>query len=135
MVLRDLIDANSPVRGTGTLSLFGFSSTEAALELLPRSRSWRAIRATGFIGGGLVLAPAVGLFPPHAPWATGALVLGSFLGLRKWRERFTILSLQGYCPKCGGPMAIREGTPFREALSVPCEGCNHESRLVVSLPA
>jgi len=46
VVLRDLIDANSPVRGTGTLSLFGFSSTEAALELLPRSRSWRAIRAT-----------------------------------------------------------------------------------------
>ena len=135
MAFKDPTDTKSPVRGTGTLSLFGFSSTEAVLELLPRSRSWRAVRATVFIGGGLVLAPAVGLFPPHVPWATGALVLGLFLGLRKWRERFTIVSLQGRCPKCGGPMAIREGTPLRKTISVPCEGCNHESRLVVSLSA
>ena len=135
MALKEPTETSSTVVGTGTLSLFGFPNTEAVLELLPRSRSWRTVRAAVFIAGGLALAPAVGLFPPHAPWATGTLVLGFFLGLRKWRERFTILTLRGLCPKCGGPMAIREGTPFRKTISVPCEGCNHESRLVVSLRA
>ena len=135
MAFKDPTETSSVERETGTLSLFGFANTEAVLELLPRSRNWRAVRATVFFGGGLVLAPAVGLFPPHAPWATGALVLGTVLGLRKWREHFTILSLRALCPKCGGPMAIRKGTPFRNTISVPCEGCNHESRLVVSLSA
>jgi hypothetical protein len=119
----------------GTLTLFGFPSTDAVLEILPRSRSWRAVRALAFFGGGLLVAPAVGLFPPHAPWATVALGLGGFFGLRKWRERFTVLSLRGSCPKCGGRIGIRVGTPLRRTLSIPCEGCQHESRLVVSFPS
>ena len=134
MATRNPTDPAGPVRGTGTLSLFGFSSTRADLELLPRSRGWRAIRAFVFIAGGLLLAPAVGLFPPHAPWATAALAVGCFLGFRKWRERFTIISFNGLCPKCGGPVTIREGAALRRAISVPCDGCNHESRLMVSVP-
>jgi hypothetical protein len=123
----------SPITCKGTLTLFGFPDTGAELEMLPRSRGWRALRAAAFVGSGLLLAPAVGLFPPHAPWAAAALGLGGFLGLRKWRERFTLLSLRGSCPKCGGSVGIREGTPLRRVISVPCEGCNHESRLVVEL--
>jgi hypothetical protein len=125
---------NGVLRREGTLSLFGFPGRDAALELQPRSRRWRTLRALAFIGGGLILAPAVGLIPPHAPWVTAVLAIGVFLGIRKWRERFTILSMRALCPKCGGSVGIRAGTPLRREISVPCEGCNHESRLVVTLP-
>ena len=113
----------------GTLSLFGFSSTPARLEVRSRSTGWRAWRASAFAGSGLLLAPAVGLVPPHVPWVIAVLGLGGFLGLRKWRERFTILALEGNCPKCGGSLSLARGTPLRTVMTVPCEGCNHDTRL------
>jgi hypothetical protein len=113
----------------GTVSLFGFPDTPGRLEVLPRSTAWRSLRAAAFFGGGLLLAPAVGLVPPHAPWVVAALGIGGFLGLRKWKERFTILSFQGTCPKCGGALSLAPGTPLRPIMTVPCHGCNHDSRL------
>jgi hypothetical protein len=118
---------------TGTLSLFGFPSTPARLTVQPRSATWRAIRASAFFAGGILLAPLVGLVPPHAPWALGVLGIGGFLGLRKWRERFTILSFEGACPKCGEALSIPSGTPLRPVMTVPCPGCHHDSRLTPSL--
>jgi hypothetical protein len=118
----------------GTLSLFGFLDQEAELAVLPRSRGWRRIRAGGFFLAGLVTAPLAGMVPPHAPWALGALGLGTFLGSRKLRERFTLLSFQGHCPRCEGELHLPEGTPVRGALSVSCEGCHHDSRLTVLFP-
>ncbi|MFC1575889.1 hypothetical protein ACFL5A_04530 [Gemmatimonadota bacterium] len=119
----------------GRIDLFGYSSTEAALEALPRSLAWRGARALAFGGGGLVLAPVVGVIPPHAPWVVVALGLGGFFGLRKWRERFTILTLQGACPRCGGKLSIPGGTPLRVVMSLPCEGCHHDSRMELFLPS
>ena len=118
----------------GTISLFGFPSTSARIEVLPRSTAWRGLRASAFLGGGLLLAPAVGLVPPHVPWAVAVLGIGGFLGLRKWKERFTILSFQGVCPKCGGALSLNSGTPLRAVMTVPCDGCNHESRLTTPMP-
>jgi len=118
----------------GTLSLFGFPSTVAHLEVLPRSTGWRALRAGLFIGGALVLAPAVGLLPPHAPWVVGVLGIGGFLGIRKWRERFTVLSFRGICPKCGGALSLPGGTPLRPVMTISCDGCNHGSSLTTTLP-
>ncbi len=118
----------------GTISLFGFPSTSGRIEVLPRSTAWRGLRASAFFGGGLLLAPAVGLVPPHAPWVVAVLGIGGFLGLRKWKERFTILSFQGVCPKCGGALSLNPGTPLRPVMTVPCDGCNHESRLTTSIP-
>jgi len=117
----------------GTISLFGFSSTPARLEVLSRSTGWRAWRASGFVGSGLLLAPAVGLVPPHAPWMIAVLGIGGFLGLRKWRERFTILALEGICPKCGGSLSLARGTPLKPVMTVPCEGCNHDTRLTTMI--
>lgn len=119
----------------GLLILFGFPSTRAHLEVLPRSTFWRASWTAAFAGGGLLLAPAVGLIPPHAPWAVGALGIGGVLAIRKWKERFTILSFSGACPKCGEPLSIRSGTALRAEMTVPCEACNHDSRLTVVVPA
>ena len=118
----------------GTLSLFGFPSTPAHLEVLPRSTSWRSLRAGGFFGGSLLLAPLVGLVPPHAPWVVAVLATGTLLGIRKWRERFTILSLRGKCPKCGGELSLASGTPLKAMMTVPCPGCNHDPRLTAGLP-
>ena len=120
------------LRFPGTLALFGFSPTPAVVEAVPRSRAWRGTRAAAFLGTGLALAPLLGVVPPHAPWALGALSFGAFFGLRKWRERFTLLSLQGLCPKCGGAVRVIRGTPLRQNLSVPCEGCHHDARLEIS---
>ncbi|MCJ7627782.1 MAG: hypothetical protein MUO50_05270, partial [Longimicrobiales bacterium] len=113
----------------GTVSLFGFPDTPGRLEVLPRSTAWRGLRATAFLGGGLLLAPAVGLVPPHAPWAMAALGIGGILGIRKWREQFTILSFHGTCPRCGGILTLASGIPLRPVMTVTCEGCNHDSRL------
>jgi hypothetical protein len=118
----------------GTIFLFGFPETRAELEVLPRSTGWRLFHAAAFVGGGLILAPIVGLVPPHAPWAVASLVIGGFAGFRKWKERFTLKSFQGRCPKCGGDLSIRAGTPLRPVMTVPCPGCNHDSRLTPRLP-
>lgn len=119
----------------GTLSLFGFSDTVAYLEVQPRTLRWRALRAGLFMGGALVLAPAVGLVPPHAPWVVGALGIGGFLGIRKWRERFTILSFRGQCPKCGGALSLPAGIPLRPVMTVSCDSCKHDSSLTTPVDA
>lgn len=119
---------------SGTLSLFGFPSTDAEVGVLSRTSSWRRLRAGGYFTAGLVLAPVVGMVPPHAPWALGALGMGGFLGMRKLRERFTVVSFRGECPKCGGDLPLTPGIPLRVEMSVPCEGCHHDSRLSVVLP-
>ena len=118
----------------GTISLFGFPSIEAHMKVRPRSRSWRWTRAGLFWGLGLLIAPAVGLVPPHAPWVVAALGVGGFMGTRKWKERYTVLSFQGECPRCGGKLTLKSGTPLRPAMTLPCEGCNHDSRLVPTIP-
>ena len=118
----------------GTLSLFGYPSTEAHLDVRPRSAGWRASRASLFAGGGLVLAPFLGLLPPHAPWAVAALGIGGVLGLRKWRERFTLLGFQGRCPRCGSELELEAGIPVKSVMTVPCKECNHDSKLTPRLP-
>lgn len=130
-------EANDGRRRTlsGRLTLFGFPSTDAVVRVVPRSRSWRGIRAATFLGGGLLLAPVVGMVPPHAPWVAGVLGVGIFLGLRKWREHFTVASIQGRCPKCGETLQVRSGTPMRDTLSITCDACHHDSQLQVDLPA
>lgn len=116
----------SSVTREGSLTLFGFPSTSVRVRGIPRSRRWRAVRAGLFGAGGLFLAPAVGMIPPHAPWAAGSLGLGLFLGLRKWRERFTVLSMDATCPKCGARVALEEGSALRPGTTVPCESCHHD---------
>lgn len=80
------------------------------------------------------MAPAVGLVPPHVPWALAALGIGGFMGIRKWRERFTLLSFEGICPRCGGRLSLNPGIPLRPVIALTCDGCNHESRLTTSIP-
>jgi hypothetical protein len=124
----------SSVELSGTVTLFGFPPGKALIHAVPRSRAWRGTRALAFVLGGTLLAPVVGVIPPHAPWVAGALGLGLLFGVRKWREHFTLESLHARCPKCGEPLVLPPGTPLRATHSVPCDGCHHDSQLNLRPP-
>jgi hypothetical protein len=125
-----------PSEGTletpGNIVLFGFEPAEAVVRLRFRPKSWRLGGAVRFVAGSLVVAPAVGLVPPHAPWIVGALAGGVILARRRWNERFTLEHVEGFCPRCRGPIRVRPGR-LRTPHPVPCEGCHHEASL--ELPA
>lgn len=79
-----------------------------------------------------VVAPLVGLVPPHAPWVLGALAGGLFLALRRWSHRFSIVEMTAPCPRCGASVGLPAGTRLRVPQPVPCESCHHQPTLELS---
>ena len=112
--------------------VFGHEATPVQLVLTPRSTGWRAGRAARWIVGGLVLAPVVGVLPPHAPWAAGAGVGGLVLGLRKWGERFTLQEIEGACPRCAATLALTGTPPLRSPHPIPCDACGNPVSLRIA---
>lgn len=121
-------------RVEGHLGLFGHGATRASVRLVARSRRWRTGRALRVLGIGLVVAPGVALIPPHAPWLLGALVGSALLARRRWRERITLLAVEGTCPRCGEPVRFEGPTRLKEPHPIPCDACHHESTLEVDAP-
>ena len=125
---------DTPVRGAfevdAEATLFGFEPTPAHARIAARSRAWRIGGAARTFGVFAVVAPFVAIIPPHAVWLIGALATGGFLARRRFIERFTLLSLDGTCPKCGAPLEIKSGR-LKEPHPLPCETCHHESTLRV----
>jgi hypothetical protein len=117
-----------PVPAEARLVLFGFDATPAIAHLRVRARGWRVGGALKIMAGSLVVAPVVGIVPPHAPWVVGALASGAVLARRRWTERYTLEGLDGVCPKCGHGVDARPGR-LRTPHPVPCDGCRHEARL------
>lgn len=115
----------------GRVTLFGFDPRPATAALRPRPRSWRLAGTLRIGAATLVVAPIVGILPPHAPWALGALGAGIFLGRRRWNHRLTLESLDAECPKCGAHLTVRPGQ-LKNPHMVPCEGCHHEATLELS---
>lgn len=118
------------VKIQGTLQTFGHEATEAHAEVVARSVGWRATRAGAFLIGGLGLAPVVAVLPPHVAWALGSAVTGFVLGARKWAERFSLLSLEGACPRCGAVLHVDGPVRLRNRGSLSCETCHHAATLV-----
>jgi len=114
----------------GRISLFGYDPTPATLRLRPRSRSWRVGGSVRTMALALLAAPVVGLIPPHAPWVLGALAGGGFLARRRWTERFTVLEVEGTCPRCGEPVKATRGR-LRSPHPVLCESCHYEASVDV----
>ena len=114
----------------GRVTLFGFDSSEAIAHVRPRARRWRVGGAarTGLLF--LLVAPVVGIVPPHAPWILGALGVGGFLARRRWNHHFTLEGVDATCPKCGAALGVRPAqlsTPH----TIPCDTCHHEPALRV----
>jgi hypothetical protein len=116
------------------LVLFGFDPTPATAHLRARPAGWRVGGALRIIAGSFVVAPVVGIVPPHAPWVVGALAGGAVLARRRWTEHFTLERLDGTCPKCGRGVAARPGR-LRTPHPVPCDVCHHEARLEIEVGA
>lgn len=109
-------------------SLFGFDPTPAHARIAARSRAWRVGGAARTFGLFAVIAPFVAIIPPHAVWLIGALGTGAFLARRRFIEKFTLLSVDGSCPKCGASLDTKPGR-LKKPHPLPCDACHHESTL------
>ena len=118
---------------TGTASVFGHEPVAVTLQLIPRSTGWRLNRTLRYLIGGAVAAPVLAVLPPHAPWAVAAGAGGTLLALRKWRERFTLLGMEGTCPRCGAGLDAGTGVPLREPHRISCDACGNP--VIVSVDA
>ena len=112
------------------VTLFGFDPHSVPLTLRPRPRRWRVVGALRIGGIALLVAPAVALVPPHAPWALGALGVGGLLARRRLQERFTVEGVDGVCPRCGGSLTAAGGR-LRQPHPAACDACNNEMMLRV----
>ncbi len=121
-------DRPDTFQATTEAVLFGFPSEPVEVTIRPRARGWRIGGAARTLGIALLVAPAVAIVPPHAPWVIGVLVTGGLLARRRVSERFTLITLEGSCPKCGEALRIKAGR-LREPHPLPCEACHHESSL------
>jgi hypothetical protein len=108
--------------------VFGFPPTPVELSVRRRAVGWRAGGAARRLAIFVVIAPVVAIVPPHAPWAIGALATGVILARRRWSERFTLERVEGVCPKCGEPLAVKSGR-LRVPHPVACEACHHQTAL------
>ena len=131
--------AETPANGTpppdtvevhGQMNLFGYDPAPVRLRLLPRSRRWRLLGAGRTLGITLLVAPVGGMLPPHAPWVVGVLGAGGFLAHRRFHERFTVVGVEGSCPKCSAELTVARGT-LRSPHPLPCEACHHEGSVAV----
>lgn len=84
------------------------------------------------LAAGLVAAPLVAVFPPHAPWALIALVTGGLLARRRWKEHYTVQSSRAPCPRCGSDLPLTSGARLRFPHPVTCAECGHEPVVEVS---
>lgn len=112
----------------GRAALFGFEDTPLAARIVARSRAWRVGGAVRTFAVFAVVAPLVAVFPPHAVWLIGALAVGAVLARRRYIERYTLVGVEGKCPKCGTPLSVKKGR-LKRPHPLPCEGCNHEPSL------
>lgn len=112
-------------------TLFGYDPSLAEVRLLPRSRAWR-LRGVIIIAAFTTLGLPLGAIPPHAPWVLAVLGTGFFLARRRWKWRFTLVSLTGTCPRCGAELQARAGR-FREPHTLTCTACRND--VVLKVPA
>ena len=115
-------------RLSARLELFGATPTVATLEVTPRPKSRRTMRAALTAGASLVAAAVAGIIPPHVPWALGVLGFGAWRTRAEWRGEYELHGFQGACPRCGNALELKEKyvTP---PLAVPCYSCHAQPQL------
>ena len=104
-----------------TLSFSG-QATVGRARVLERSDRWRRTMAARELLIWLLL-PIAALVPPHIPWVLLVLGLGAFRAFNRLRERGTLLSLHGVCPKCGTEQDFTEVGRIKYPHTVTCASC------------
>lgn len=122
--------ADATFEADARATLFGFDDTPVRATIIARSRARRVGGAARTFAVFVVVAPFVAIFPPHAVWPIGALLTGAVLARRRYVERFTLVQVDGSCPRCGAPLSVKPGR-LERPHALPCEGCNHEPSLRV----
>ncbi len=115
------------------IELFGFEPTPADVAVAYRAPGWRSSRALLYLAVCWALVPVVAIIPPHIPWAATAFIAGIVLSVRKAREEYTLLHLEGSCPKCGARQEIEKPTRLNRPHSLTCPGCHHDLQLRVEV--
>jgi hypothetical protein len=115
------------------ITLFGFDEVQGTARVEARTAGWRARRATWALAAGLIAAPIVGLVPPHAPWALGALGVGLFTARRRWAEQHTLHTFEGACPRCEEPISISRPVRLLRPHPVSCTSCRFELSISVEV--
>ena len=115
------------------ITLFGFDVVPANARIEARSTGWRARRASIALAAGLIVAPAVGLVPPHAPWALAALGMGLVMARKRWAEVHTLHLVDGACPRCGESVSLSRPARLRHPHPISCPSCRYELALSVDL--
>lgn len=113
------------------ISLFGHPPTRAMAVLLHRSGRSRLLRALAALAMGAVVVPLVALVPPHAPWAIGAFVLTLLAVRAAFRERWTLVGVEGCCPRCGEAIEVGGRSRLRDPHPLSCRTCRHEPTLTL----
>ncbi len=117
------------------LDLFGFPRTPARVVVIPRSVAWRVGHALGYLGLSWACIAVVMWVPPHFPWILTAFFLGIFFFVKYIRQRYTLMELEGKCPKCGAPQTLKQPTRLAAPHRIYCPSCHQALLLHVRLPA
>lgn len=125
-----MTDGSETFDADARVVLFGHEPSSAQARIRPRGRSWRLGGAVRTFALSMIVAPVVGLIPPHAPWAIGALMVGGLLARRRWSERFTLEHVRSRCPRCEEPLSVKPAR-LRDPHPISCEGCHHQGYLEV----
>jgi hypothetical protein len=115
-----------PTAVPARLSFFGFPATNATARVRENDPQNRLRRALMAFAAGLGLA-VLGVFIPIAHFflVPGFLLGGLFLGLRRLRERRTLIEVRGTCPRCGVEQTFEAGGQWRGSARVTCSNCHN----------
>jgi hypothetical protein len=114
------------------LTFAGGAASEGRARVIERSDAWRRSSALAQLAWWL-LVPVVVWLPPHVPWVLLVLGVGGFRAINRFRERRTLVSLRGPCPKCGTEQEFRETGRMKRPHAVHCAHCRWELRVDVPL--
>ena len=115
------------------ITLFGFDLVRTTARVEARSVGWRARRTALALAAGLIVAPAVALVPPHAPWAIGALGISLLVARQRWAEEYTLYSFAGVCPRCEERVSLSRPVRLRRPHQISCPSCHYELAISVDL--
>lgn len=117
------------------LSITRRETSRAVAVVVDHGVPARVARALGaWLACWLLAALSVFIHILHLFLVPGFLVAGVVLGIKRLRERSSLVRLEGPCPRCKAPRTLEHIGAFRDACRVHCDGCGHSATLRVLGP-